>query len=116
VTAPAPEPLTSIEAVRLAISQPDLPEPELAPVVDAVNALVPAPPHGVGWLSPDADGGWDAAARHGAAMLAARLYRRRDSPGGMAAFGADAGAVISGNWPDIALLLRLGNYTRPAVG
>lgn len=53
----------------------------------------------------------------GATMLAARLYRRRNSPAGITAFGTDGGAVyVQRQDPDVALLLGLGAYARPRVG
>lgn len=49
-------------------------------------------------------------------MLVARLYRRRNSPGGIEALGDTGPVYISRRDPDIAMLLGLGEYTRPAVG
>ena len=52
----------------------------------------------------------------GATMLATRLWRRKDSPSGVETF-TDQGAVyVSRNDPDVAQLLRIGNYTPPMVG
>lgn len=52
----------------------------------------------------------------GFTMLVARLYRRRNSPGGIEALGETGPVYISRRDPDIAMLLGLGEYTRPAVG
>lgn len=81
--------------------------------VDAVNAMVRKLPasYGVTGLVP-----WDDDVTHGAVMLAARLFRRRNSPEGVAAFN-DTGAVyVSRTDPDVAALLRIGSHTPPAVG
>lgn len=84
-------------------------DPGVLEVVEAVCTLVPT------WLEEPA-GGWRAHHKLGATMLAARLYRRRDSPGGMAEFGAEGAAYVSGNWPDVALTLGLGSYAVGRVG
>lgn len=51
----------------------------------------------------------------GATMLAARIYRRRNSPGGVEAF-TDAAVYISRTDPDVAALLSIGNYKSPQAG
>lgn len=53
---------------------------------------------------------------HGANMLAARLFRRRNSPSGVEAFGSDGAVYVSRNDPDVAQLLGLGSWARPQVG
>lgn len=80
----------------------------LAPVVTAVNALI------VRWFG-EADE-WDDDIVTGATMLAARIWRRRNSPAGVESFGELGPIYVQRNDPDIAILLGLGNYTRPAVG
>lgn len=51
-----------------------------------------------------------------ATMLAARLYRRRNSPEGVQGM-TDAGAVyVARTDPDIARLLRIDQYLSPQVG
>ena len=51
-----------------------------------------------------------------ATMLAARLYRRRNSPEGVQAM-TDAGAwYVARTDPDIARLLRIDQYITPQVG
>lgn len=52
----------------------------------------------------------------GATMLAARLFRRRNSPAGVEAFGSDGAVYVSRNDPDIAQLLGLGTHQPPTVG
>lgn len=83
---------------------------ELGRVVDAVNDLV---------------GEWTGIAlgdeageriRFGALMLAARVFRRRNSPAGVEALGEMGPVYVSRNDPDLAMMLGLGNYRRPVVG
>lgn len=85
----------------------------IAAVVDAVNEKVR------GYAVADRARGldrWPASIVQGANMLAGRLHKRRGSPEGIAAFG-DLGAVyVSRNDPDVAMLLDLGAYQKPAVG
>jgi hypothetical protein len=51
----------------------------------------------------------------GAVMFAAKLYRRRNSPGGIEAFGDSLSFVA--RWdPEVARFLRTGDYAIPAVG
>lgn len=52
----------------------------------------------------------------GATLLAARLFRRKNSPAGVETFGAEGAAYVMRMDPDVALLLGLGNHQRPAVG
>lgn len=89
----------------------------IEPVVRAVNTKV------LSWrVAAVADGATDwsgdqvAHIVQGATMLAARLYRRRNTPDGVTAF-SDAGPVyVQRNDPDVAQLLNLGAYAKPAVG
>jgi hypothetical protein len=57
----------------------------------------------------------DAEVYNAAVMLAARLYRRRNSPGGIEAFG-DSVTYVARYDPEIQRALRLGAWTAPAVG
>ena len=52
-------------------------------------------------------------AQLGATMLAARLHRRRNSPGGIESFVADGAVYVSRQDPDVAVLLRMDH---PGVG
>lgn len=54
--------------------------------------------------------------RHGALLLTARLFARKGSPQGVATFGELGASMILRSDPDIALLLGIGRYGRPAVG
>jgi hypothetical protein len=85
---------------------------ELADIVAAVNAVVRGLPVAV---VVDA-AAWPANITRGANMLAGRLFRRRATPSGVEAFGVDGVVYVSRNDPDIAMLLELGPYARPAVG
>lgn len=113
MTSPAPEDLelTSVGRVNrmLSRSADDDSDPVVTEVVAAVNSLVPT-------FRPQPAGGWTAHQHLGATMLAARLYRRKDSPGGMAELGMGGSAYVGGNWPDVAMLLGLGNYAVGRVG
>jgi hypothetical protein len=61
-------------------------------------------------------GDWPADVVAGANLLAIRLFSRRNSPAGVAVFGAEGAAYVSRNDPDVAQLLQLGAYTQPRVG
>jgi hypothetical protein len=84
---------------------------EVDAVVLAVNAVlrrwVPVPAEGQPW--PD-----DVAL--GSVMLAGRLWRRRNTPGGVESFGQEGAFYVQRNDPDVALLLGLGAYVQPMVG
>jgi hypothetical protein len=77
--------------------------------VAAVVTLVPT------WKARPA-GGWAAHHMLGATMLAARLERRKDAPGGMVDFAEGGAGYVQGNWPDVAMLLGLGTYAVGRVG
>lgn len=87
-------------------------------VVAATNQVVRELPISVPFDTEPAPADWSAGARivEGATMLAARLFERRNSPNGVAAFGDGGPAYVQRNDPDVALLLRIGAYSRPAVG
>lgn len=59
---------------------------------------------------------WRSRVDRAANMLGLRLWRRRDSPAGVAAFGGEGAVYISRNDPDIAQLLGIGDYAKPAAG
>ncbi len=75
--------------------------------VAAVNSLIPR------WIDAARLEGDDV--KLGAIMLAARLYRRRNSPAGVESFGELGPVYVSRNDPDLAMVLGLGNYARPRV-
>lgn len=59
---------------------------------------------------------WPPRIVQGATMLAARLFRRKGSPAGVESFGSLGAAYVMRTDPDIAMLLKLGSFTRPQVG
>lgn len=81
--------------------------------VDAVNAQVRSWP-----VALQADGleAWPADIVLGANMLGARLWRRKSTVGGVEIFGDNALAYVRRNDPDIAMLLQLDDWAKPAVG
>jgi hypothetical protein len=82
----------------------------LAGVVAGVNTLIPR------WKGgPPADG-WGDDVRLGAKLLAGRLWRRRNSPAGVEAWGAEGAVYVQRTDPDVAMLLGLGDWTPPQVG
>jgi hypothetical protein len=103
---PAPPTSAAVVAVQLSMDPADPAVLErLEPTVAAVNVLVPR------MASTPA-----AAQALGAAMLAARLYRRRNSPEGVATFTAEGAVYVQRNDPDIGMLLGIGAYAPPVVG
>ena len=84
---------------------------DLEDIEAAVNSVV----RGLPVAQVDA-AAWPARVTLGANMLGARLFRRRNSPTGVETFGADGPAYVSRNDPDVAQLLQIGAYTKPAVG
>lgn len=85
----------------------------LARIVAAANSFVRDLP-----IAARSDGleAWQARVVEGADMLAARLWRRKDSPAGVAALGDFGPVYVQRNDPDVAMLLELGQHSRPAVG
>jgi hypothetical protein len=101
-------PPTSSAAVAVQLSWSDLSEESLTKLdatVAAVNELVPR----IARTGP-------AAQALGATMLAARLYRRRNSPEGVASFTQDGAVYVQKSDPDVAMLLGLGSWSTPVVG
>lgn len=81
----------------------------IADVVAATNVWVSRTPY-VASIPTDLD--WPADILQGATMLAARLYRRRNTPGGIEAFGADA-VYVPRRDADVTAMLHL---AAPRVG
>lgn len=85
----------------------------LATVVASVNSMVRT------WrcsLAAVDQTEWPERIVSGATMLAARLFRRRNSPAGVEAFSTDGAVYVSRNDPDIAQYLGLGVHQPPTVG
>lgn len=119
-TPPPADPLVAAAAVAEQLSMPaDDPAvlAKLALTVAAVNSLVPTFAKVVPQAAPDGlSSSWRNEHRLGALMLAARLYRRRNSPEGVASFTAEGAVYVQRNDPDVAMLLGLGAYAPPVVG
>lgn len=108
---PVVEP-TDREAVK---AQLQLVDTRLDGVVDGVVAAVCSFVRTLPVAQVDGDA-WPAHVALGSTMLAARLVKRRDTPSGVAVFGDNAAFYVQRNDPDVALLLQLGAYGKPAVG
>lgn len=85
----------------------------LTRIVDAVNGSVRKFP--VCQKSIGADE-FPADVVEGANMLAVRLWRRKDTPGGVEVYGDFGIAYVRKLDPDVAMLLELGDWSKPAVG
>jgi hypothetical protein len=100
--------------VQLSIASTDVrDDAKLDAIVGAVNNMVRT------WrISESAVGleAWPERIQLGATMLAARLFRRKNSPAGVESFGQLGAAYVMRNDPDIAQLLALGNYQLPQIG
>lgn len=111
MTAPTGEGPTTVPKVLGMLSLTEDESGLVASSVAAVNSLVR------GWLAPAPDGEWAPHHTFGATLLAARMYRRKDSTEGVVAFGQEMGpAYVSRHDPDVAILLGLGEYATPRVG
>lgn len=58
---------------------------------------------------------WGDRVTMGSIMLAAHLYRRRATPGGVAEFQAEGRTYVQRHDPQAAMLLGLGAWGRPVV-
>jgi hypothetical protein len=110
---------TTLAAVKVQLTLPASADaqrdPTLQTYVDATNSVVRQLRVASDALELDPVA-WPPYVVQGATMLAARLWRRRNSPSGVEAF-TDQGAVyVQRNDPDIGILLRIGSYTSPLVG
>lgn len=83
----------------------------LSLVIPAVNAHV----EGLPSIDRNPDGTWQATTQLGAVMLAARMYRRKNSPGGIEAVG-EVTTYVSRYDSDIARLLNIDSFKKPMVG
>ncbi|WP_194919511.1 hypothetical protein [Catenulispora rubra] len=83
--------------------------------VKAINALAADASPRIRTL-PDGED-WPDDIRTGLMMWAQRLFARRNSPTGIAAFSEMSGPVFVARWdPDVERLLRIGGWTPGAVG
>lgn len=128
MTTTPPEPIPLPEAgpatvggvkFRASITDTD-DDADLEVLVAAVNALVrrwPGP-RSLVYLD-EADppvSQWPADVVLGANMLGARLWRRRNTVGGVEVYGDNGIAYVRRNDPDIAMLLQLDDWSKGQVG
>lgn len=109
---------TSLSAVktRLRVKDDD-DDDRLQELVDAVNLRVRGwPVAALSLVHGAAPPSWPDDVVLGATMLAARLWRRKDSPAGVETVGELGPVYVQRNDPDIALLLRLGSYGGAGLG
>lgn len=86
-------------------------------IVSAVNGFVLSlPAASVAEDAPDWGGVEVAPLVEGATMLAASLYRRKNSLDGVAAISGDGVAYVRREDPHVAMLLGLGGWASPMVG
>jgi hypothetical protein len=96
----------------------DVDDAAITAAVDAVNSMVTSWPVAQVANTDPAPASWDAFSRvvHGSTLLAARLFRRRNSPDGVTSLGDGSPAYIARTDPDVAQLLQIGTNTAPGVG
>lgn len=83
----------------------------LSSIVPAVNAYVESLPA----IDRNEDNSWAETTQLGAIMLAARLYRRKNSPGGIESAG-DTVTYIARYDSDISRLLNIDTFRKPVIG
>lgn len=108
-----PDPAFNVAAIKawLKIDRPD-DDGILATIAVAVTSLIEDLPD----VRRTDTGAWADSTHTAALMLAARLYRRRNSPAGVEAFANQGAVYVSRYDSDIARLLRIDSYTPPRVG
>lgn len=105
---------TTVELVKELLKiTTDVDDVRIGRKVDAANVVVAGLP--VAYGLPET-GDWPANIQEGATLLAARLYRRKNSPAGKERVGSDSAVLVVQADPDVALLLETGDYARPSVG
>lgn len=85
-------------------------------ILPAVNGMVRDLPIAQRSNTDPAPAAWPGRVSAGAVMLAARLHRRMNTPGGVEAVGGFGVAYVRRVDPDVAQMLDLGEYAPPAVG
>lgn len=98
--------MDAITHVEVAAHYGDPSTEEVPGVIDAVNGMVTQ------WHGTE----WPPGVHLGAVMLAARLYRRRNSPAGVEAFSDMGASYVSRYDSDLDRQLRLGSWMTPRVG
>lgn len=107
---PADPVVTSESVIAWSSLGSNVDEASLADIVEAVDEFVRGIPAVVVFVSQDpAPDPFEWPRRYvvGARMLAARLYRRRNSAEGVASFASEGVLYVRRNDPDIVSLLRL---------
>lgn len=94
------------ELLRQHLGDASIPMEHLGPVIAAANY----------WVADIHPGDWTEDILLGATMLAATLYRRRNSPGGIEVFGDGSIAHVVRSDPHVSMLLGLGGWTKPQLG
>lgn len=97
-----PERLIAFSGLNVA---PD--DVDLVDVCDAVDEFVRGLPSVIQFVEPMDEAAWPPRYALGARMLAARLWKRRNSPEGVAAFTGEGVVYVRRTDPDIAEQLRL---------
>lgn len=97
-------------AEHLNMADADPRRDELGPSVAAVNDQVSR------WHEYAPDDEWTPSHQLGGVMLAAHLYRRRNTPGGVEQFNELGVAYVQRSDPHVSQLLGLGAWTPPRVG
>jgi hypothetical protein len=104
-----PATLTAVR-VQLGIKDGDTRDDDkLRDVIAGVNAYVRRLPSAVD----DIAEGWADDIVLGAVMLAARIFRRKNTPAGADAVAASAAPYVARNDPEIAMLLGIGDFAKP---
>lgn len=105
---------TSVPEVKVWLRiDDDVDDDRLTPIVASVNSMIRS--WRVAQVAVGADV-WPPRITQGATQLAGRLFRRKNSPAGVEAFGTDGAVYVQRNDPDIAMQLGLGSYQPPTVG
>lgn len=113
---PTGEPTTKDKAKAWAGVDDTVDDAVFVQLVAAVNAFVRGLPVAQRYDADPALPAWPGTIELGATMLAARLYRRRNTPGGVEVATGLGFAYVRRTDPDVAQLLELGDYAAPAVG
>lgn len=82
-------------------------------IIDAVNSQVRCWPVAASGQGQEQ---WPVRIQLGSVMLCTRLFRRKNSPAGVEAFGSQGAVYVQRNDPDIGMLLGLGSWSAPQVG
>ncbi|MFW0790100.1 hypothetical protein [Gordonia sp. CPCC 205333] len=111
MTTPTPDGPATVEAVAGWLQLPEGHDDlaHVAQVVPAVNAWIAT-------FATRGENGWPAHIVQGAVMLAARITRRRNSPGGVESFSEMGATYVARYDIDIDRLLGLGGYRPLIVG